>query len=365
MAEKMLVGYIQEGVHSGIDKYLLAFAEAAFECGASLDFLTDSVSAPLEKKLSGWGFGLIEVPSLKNPVKQYRAIKKILREGGYDAAYFNISEAFNCLGLLAAKSAGIPYRIAHCHSAGVDRQNKYVRAARHALHIMFRPIVSRVATRRLACSSVAAKWMFDKDSEMVYNSVSSDKFRYNPLERQRMREELGISENARVYIHIGHFCYAKNNFFLMDIMKSVLERDKSALLLCVGCGVDFDAVKDYAQKLGISDSVRFLGVREDVAALLSAADAFVFPSRFEGLGIVCVEAQFSGLCCFVSDVVPQEAKITDDVVFLPLGDPDLWAAAMTENTSPRAACRPLPEAVRNYDINNQKQKLTDILKGNK
>lgn len=360
MIKKMLVGYIQDGKHSGIDKYLLGFIKVAHENGVVIDLLTAEVTSEMSAYLSKFGYGLFAVPSLKKPLARYKAIKGIIKKGCYDGTYFNISESFNCMGLLAAKKCGIPVRIVHSHSSGVDRTNKYVRIARETLHKLFRHRVSSLATQRLACSSVAGKWMFDKDFNIIYNAVDKSRFLYNETLRQNMRNTLGLTDE-KVFIHIGNFCYAKNSFFLVDIMKQVLNQYKNAVLLSVGTGPDFEAVCEYAKKLKVDKNIRFLGVRDDIPALLSAADVFIFPSRFEGLSITCIEAQFSGLPCVLSKNISSEVKISKDVYFLPIDSTDGWADTALALCKERKSARLNDEVAKNYDIINQQYQIKSIL----
>lgn len=362
MINKILVGFIADGRHSGIDKYLLGFCKVAAENGVTLDFLTNEISPDMLSYLKNLGFGLFEIPSLKKPISQYRIIKKIIKNGSYDAVYFNISEAFNCMGLLAAKHCNIPVRIAHSHSSGVDRSNKYVRTIRTVLHRIFRHCLSVWSTRRLACSSVAGQWMFDKDYEIVYNAIYAKRFAYNENVRRHTRDKLNL-KNENTLIHIGHFTYAKNNFFLMDVMKEVTKRDENAVLLSVGTGADFDAVRDYAKKLGIDRNVQFLGVRDDVPDLLCAADVFIFPSRFEGLSVTAVEAQFSGLPCVFSKGISLETKLSERVCFLALDDAKKWADAALDFISERHQAQLDETVLENYDMNNSKDQLVSIIKG--
>lgn len=362
MIKKMLVGYIQDGKHSGIDKYLLGFIKIAHENGVVLDLLTDEVTSEMSAYLSKLGYGLFAVPSLKKPLAQYKTIKKIIKKGCYDGVYFNISESFNCMGILAAKKYGIPVRIVHSHSSGVDRANKYVRTAREVLHKLFRHRVSSLATHRFACSSIAGKWMFDKNFNIIYNAVDKTRFSYNETVREDMRRALVLTDE-KVFIHIGNFCYAKNTFFLVDIMKQVLKREKNAILLSVGTGPDFEAVCEYAKKLKVDKNIRFLGVRDDIPALLSAADVFIFPSRFEGLPITCIEAQFSGLPCILSDEIAAEVKISDRVSFLSIDNAENWAKYAILNINQRNSAVLSSEVLQNYDIENQKKQLSAILKG--
>ena len=361
MVKKMLVGYVIDGRHSGIDKYLLGFCDVAYNNGVSLDLLCDSVDPELKAHLDKMGFGLIAVPSLKNPSGQYKAIKNIIKNGGYDSAYFNISEAFNCMGVLAAHSCKLPTVIVHSHCAGVDRANKYVRAVRTLLHRLFRPVLSQKATRRLACSDVAGKWLFDRDFEIIYNSVDADKFAFDEQKRINARAELGIDPKTKVFIHVGHFCYVKNNFFLMEVMSEIVKADAAAQLLAVGDGPDFEAVKDYAKTLGIQNNVKFLGIRPDVDRLMCAADVFLFPSRFEGLGIVAIEAQCAGLGCVVSQGIPKLAKISDEFCYCEL-DKKLWSQKALEFAALERSSAQLKDGVLSkYSFDNAKAQLLKIL----
>lgn len=361
--KKLLIGYIQDGKHSGIDKYLLNFCTVCYENNVKADFLTDKITSDMMEYMQDMGFGLIEVPSLKKPVLQYKAIKKIIKSNGYDGVYANISESFNCMLPLAAKKCGVPVRIVHSHSSGVDRANKLSRTIRTFLNSVFRCVLNKCATKKYACSSVAGKWLYsDSNFEIIYNAVNKERFGFNSDIRLKKREQFNLTDK-HILIHIGNFCYQKNNYFLMDIMAQVKKRDKNAVLLSVGTGSDFDGVIKYAKSLGIDDSVKFLGVRDDVPDLLSTADVFVFPSRFEGLSITCIEAQISGLKCIFADTLSKETKISDNVEFIPLGSAEKWAETVINNIGPRTQGQIYPEQIKNYDISHQKEQLCGIIKG--
>ncbi|MBQ9901132.1 MAG: glycosyltransferase, partial [Clostridia bacterium] len=114
--------------------------------------------------------------------------------------------------------------------------------------------------------------------------------------------------------HIGRFAYQKNHDFLIDIFSEVYQKNSSAVLLLVGEGALQDNVKQKVQALGLDAAVRFLGVREDVNRLYQAFDVFCLPSRYEGLGLVLIEAQTAGLHCVFSDIVPEDADIVPEYV---------------------------------------------------
>ena len=102
------------------------------------------------------------------------------------------------------------------------------------------------------------------------------------------------------------------------------------MLVLVGGGETDDILKNHIKekvaKLGLTDSVKFLGVRDDVGKVVQTFDVFLLPSLFEGLPVTMVEAQAAGLPCVISDRVPVECDITGNVTVVPLDEtPEKWA----------------------------------------
>lgn len=91
----------------------------------------------------------------------------------------------------------------------------------------------------------------------------------------------------------------------------------------IGKGALENNIYSLVKQYNLTDKVHFVGICDDVNGWLHAMDIFTLPSRFEGLPIVAVEAQSSGLQCLLSDKITRETKITDRVSFLPL-DISLW-----------------------------------------
>lgn len=119
---------------------------------------------------------------------------------------------------------------------------------------------------------------------------------------------------------------SKNHEFLLDMFKSLNTKHPNTVLLLIGDGDLRYTIERKIIKLGLQNSVVLLGVRSDIPQLLQAIDVFAFPSIYEGLGIVVIEAQAAGLPCVISDVVPSEVGITDLVKFISLKEnPEYWA----------------------------------------
>ena len=126
--------------------------------------------------------------------------------------------------------------------------------------------------------------------------------------------------------HVGRFNPPKNHPFLIRVFAEVLKRDVSAILLLIGTGDGQQEIKTMVETLGITENVLFLGSRSDVPDLLQAMDVFVFPSLYEGLSLATVEAQSAGLPCVLSNQIPAECKMTNNVEFIPLtASPEIWA----------------------------------------
>ena len=113
---EVLIGYMIDGRNSGIDKYLLRVLRVFYDAGIHADILTGKDNVDLHACLAPFKAEIHEIPGLMHPQKQYKAMRKILSQKSYDAAYFNISEPMHCIGAKAAHDAGVPRVILHSHS---------------------------------------------------------------------------------------------------------------------------------------------------------------------------------------------------------------------------------------------------------
>lgn len=183
----------------------------------------------------------------------------------------------------------------------------------------------------LAASEEAGEWLFGsnaikKDNFFVLNNaIQTEKFIFNKDIREEVRKKLKIN-NKTVIGHVGNFKKEKNHTFLIDIFQEYHKINPNSILMLIGNGELEDTIKNKVREYELLDSVLFLGSRSDVAELMQAMDVFVFPSFFEGLGIVAIEAQAAGLPVLASKGVPNEAKITDIFQYSSLkNDEKYWA----------------------------------------
>jgi len=169
------------------------------------------------------------------------------------------------------------------------------------------------------------------NTKVIRNGIVFDKFRNIERSKEEIRKDLSIPENARVIGQVGRFAYQKNPEFTIAVFNELLKKEPNSYLLLIGRGKMEKELRKQAESLGISDHVRFLISRDDIPELLKAMDVFILPSRFEGLGIVLIEAQAAGLPCVVSDNIPQEACQSKNITRLSLeDDKKVWVDALLD-----------------------------------
>lgn len=228
--------------------------------------------------------------------------------------------------LLMAKKAGVPVRIAHSRNASMDRNIKMIYKA------FSRLFINGQATDRFACSRAAGVWLFGKRQveqetfRVIPNAIQLDRFLYSEEKRQNMRTELGIGEKELAIVCVARFSPQKNHTYLLRVFREIQDRKPESKLYLVGQGELEQDIRNQIAQLGIQDHVVFLGSRPDVGAVLTAMDAFLFPSFYEGFGTVMIEAQCSALPMLASDSIPSETKLCDSVEFASIREePAVWA----------------------------------------
>lgn len=174
-----------------------------------------------------------------------------------------------------------------------------------------------------ACTYNSGKWLFGEKTvksekfKVIPNAIDTEKYKFSERIRSEMRQSLEL-ENKIVYGHVGRFHPSKNHAFLLDLYCEIHANQPNSVLLLVGDGELRDEIENRIKELSLTDSVILLGMRSDVHLLMQAMDVFLFPSSWEGLPLTVVEAQASGLPCFVSDRVTKEVCLSGLVKYLPI-----------------------------------------------
>jgi glycosyltransferase involved in cell wall biosynthesis len=275
-------------------------------------------------ELGGRIFRLVPI-RLNNIIRHQRLLKRFLSNHPEHKIIHSHISINSYLILKQAKKTNVPVRIAHSHEAHKSiKEHKFFRRPIIMYSKMF---INKQVTHRFACSEAAGKWLFGENSkfEVINNAIDTKKFIFNESVRKEKRKELKI-EDRFVVGHIGNFSKAKNYPFILEVFNEILRNYSNAVLLLIGNNAVDPEIEKKAFQMGIRDDIVLTGVRSDIPDLLQAMDVFLFPSLFEGLGMVAVEAQASGLHCVVADTIPQEIKLTDLVEFISLTETaSYWA----------------------------------------
>lgn len=183
---------------------------------------------------------------------------------------------------------------------------------------------------KFACSDAAGKFWHKKNYTVVNNGIDVARFKYNPDMRNKKRQELNV-ENKFVISNIGRFEKQKNHIFLIDVFKEIYKTNKNAVLILAGNGSMLQKIKEKVQKLNLSRAVNFLGVTKDIPSILQATDVLVMPSFYEGLPVIGIEAQASGVPCVFSDAITKEVMLLPQSRMISLNDgAEKWADEILE-----------------------------------
>lgn len=299
------------------------------------DFVTMAPHLDFEDKVKAEGCEVFHLScrSTEDEARFRREVRAIL-DRGYDAVHLHTSWWSGFIFEELAMQCRVPQVIVHSHNTGVTLSQTPLES-QLALHDRIKRRFSQnwrsYATGLCACSGLAADWLFGpeidrKEVLILKNAIDTERFVYSESVRKKHRARLGI-DDCFVVGHVGRFSYQKNHEFLIRAFISLSQKQPSARLVLIGEGELLEQTKAQAQELDVFEKTLFLGIRDDVPELMQAMDVLVLPSRFEGLPIVLIEAQASGLRCLASDSITTEAKITPHVKFLPL-DEEKWQDAL-------------------------------------
>ena len=267
-------------------------------------------------------------------------------------------DCMSSLPLRAARKHGVPVRIAHSHSSSIALDHRF------PLKQLCKHRIRREATHRFACAEQAGRWLFGADDfQIVRNAIDVAPFSYDGQSRTALRKELGIPQGSLLLGHVGSFTPVKNHRLILEAFREAKKKRQDAFLVLVGDGNLRAQAEGLAERMGVLPSVLFTGTRQDIPAIMSALDVFVMPSLYEGLPMVLVEAQASGLPCVISDAIPPDCDLTDRIARVSLGesaqewgDRILLAAGSTANRAPYADC--VKEA--GFDVACEAKKLEDF-----
>lgn len=318
------------GKQSGVMKVITEYHKYLYhKYDISFDYMYwDDDLVDYSKEIEAWGGQLIKIN--KPTIKAYKVFKEEINQISKEYDIMHIHELYlirfidNVLRINNCKI------VAHAHTT--EFSDKLLGKVRNKILCM--GLKDRVDIQ-VASSLSAGELYFTKKfidvGEILPNILTITDYSFNDEIRIKYRKQMKL-ENKTVILHVGRFNDQKNHDKLINIFNEYLKLDDKAILLTVGEGPLKNKYKEYVREQELSDNILFLDTRSDINKIMMASDIFLFPSLFEGLGIALVEAQYTGLYCICSDIIPEEAFIMDDVLRLNLEQSSkYWAEKIYKN----------------------------------
>lgn len=306
-----------------------------------------------EKELQEKGCNVYHLPLPASSYINYlKKLYSLIKSNGYQVVHAHTM--FNSgWAMLIAKICRVPVRISHSHSVD-DRLDK--NQVQKLYEKVMQLIIVSFSTHYVGCGVKAGEILFGKDRYhkkgiTVLNGIDTKKFAYSETSREEIRKKLDVTNNF-VIGHVGHLADVKNQGFLISLMPKILKKNKNAKLLLLGEGENRQKLEKQIIDLDLSPNILMTGNVTDVHKYLSAMDAFVFPSLYEGMPLSVIEVQTNGLPCVMSDSVPQDVVLTDLIRRLSLKETeDVWVEAICN--SKRCSPHIYEEKIRNLGLDTE------------
>lgn len=301
---------------NGITSVILNYYRNLNKEDMQVDFVVpNEISEDYKKELNSNGSVVYHIPRKKKPFAYQKKLYQILKKNQYDIIHIHGNSAMMLLDVLPARFAKTKVRIVHSHNTTCNHV---------LLHKILKPVFKHCYTHGFACGEDAGKWLFGNDNFVVLkNGIELKEYKHDEKIRQIYRKKIGAT-NKKVVGHVGNFIEQKNHEFLIDVFAELVKKDKNYLLLLISDGALLNHIKEKVSNLNLENNVIFLGKCTEVEKYLQAMDLFVLPSLHEGLPVVLIEAQASGLPCFVSDKVSKEADLTNSMKFIDISNIKPW-----------------------------------------
>ena len=305
------------------------------------------------------GIEFVHINSWGSSPRGFRCdLKKELKRVRYDYVWINACLMSNKAVISIVKNNSKAKIITHSHGSSFEEASWLKGQILKALHYFNRAYYIKNVDYYCCCSVLSANWYYGKKNcekipiYVINNGVNTLQFAYDEQTRVLYKKKLCLG-NSRVLLHAGRLTAVKNQMYLLDIVRCLVEDNFNVKLLIAGDGELYEQLNNYATSIGISDNVVFLGYRKDIAALCQCSDCFILPSFHEGLPLTIVEAQASGLPCFVSANITRESDISGIVKYLSISEkPSVWAKAIESGFERIIERSAITESIRRngYDI---------------
>ena len=304
-------------IHGGVESVILSFCRQALEKHVcEFDFVViDEIPRFAQFLSDEYTCNFIIVPNrLRHPFGYRQGLKSAIMNGSYDLVWFNACTLSDIELLKIANDFNVRC-VLHSHNS--ENMGNFMNKI---LHLVHKAKIDNYVDVYCACSSEAAFFMFpqfiysDRNKwQFVRNGIPTQDFCFDPEKRNNIRKKYDFRDCILVG-HVGRMHPQKNHIFILSIFEEFHNKYPYSKLLFFGEGSLEEELRTIVRQRNLDSAVFFMGVQENINDWLSALDAFLFPSLYEGLPVSLLEAQASGLPCLISDVISSAVICTSYVV---------------------------------------------------
>ncbi|OEE86164.1 glycosyl hydrolase family 1 [Enterovibrio norvegicus FF-162] len=331
----------------GIEKWLVDLTSFHGESDSDLeiDFIMQTTEdAFFDEDIVNNGGSLIKLDFRRLGLIRYLySLFCIFREQKYDVVHSHFYH-FSGLILFIAWLAGVKIRVSHCHNdkSGQNCKAGIVKKCYLAICVLLNKLF---ANRKIAVSKQAAISLFSNVSDVAIIPCG---LRF----KTKLAIPSDIEKNGEIFLlNVGSFSYQKNHDFMLKIAERLKEKDVRFKFYLVGAGEAWEEIEQICIQKKLNENIIFLGKRKDVQNIMeNCVDFFLFPSRYEGLGLAAIESQYYGIRTIVTDNLPKELNVSSYIKRLPIDDLsiDAWVEHIC-NTTP----------INEYDMEKCRRRIED------
>jgi glycosyltransferase involved in cell wall biosynthesis len=350
--------------HGGVENWLIQVLRNIDRNQYQMDFMVHHPNpGAYDEKARSFGSRVIHCPGYRNPARYALNFRRVLREyGPYDVVHSHVHHHSGIV-LAIAKAAGVPARIAHSHTTAPEPSPSAIRKAYLSTmeHLIRENATLGIAISKPAGDSLMPTWQRKSNWYLRPYGIETEPFDVSV--DHTIRRELGLPTGCPVVGHVGRFVDVKNHSLIIQIAADLIKSSPNVRFLLVGDGPLRPEIEAQIAEHSLSHHFVLPGIRTDIARIMKGAmDVFLFPSKYEGLGLVLMEAQLAGLCSVVSDVIPSEAEITEGAVTrVPLSaSPAEWAVSLNRILRNKQQCSVPAEIRKQHSIVESVRQMTEL-----
>lgn len=298
---------------NGIANVIFGYIETLHDLNSDLNFFVTSIGyfdKKYQRIASKTNTKVLSLPSRKRFLSYFKTLINVIKKNKIDLVHINGNSSTMILESICCKIAHVKF-ICHAHNTSCSHLT---------IHKILRPYLNFISKNNLACSTNAGKFAFKKKFHVLFNGIDVDKFKFDYFERNTFRNDYDVKDDEILLLHVGVFNHQKNQEFLIKVLADIKIPYK---MIFVGVGENLEKCKSMVQDLNLTDKIIFAGEQHNLKKFYSGADLFLFPSIFEGFGIVLIEAQVNGLRCMCSTEISEEVNLDNHIDFFTL-IPIVW-----------------------------------------